>query len=124
MYIDLRTVKRQCSANQSKGQWKFQTFAAVAYAVMSLITFVVYAFDKSAAKTQRWRTSEATLHMLALIGGWPGALLAQQWLRHKSSKRVFRTVFWTMVVLNVAGVVMLCSPWMQLWLSGLSKISR
>ncbi|MEO7185722.1 MAG: DUF1294 domain-containing protein [Rhodoferax sp.] len=91
---------------------------------MSLITFVVYASDKSAAKTQRWRTSEATLHMLALMGGWPGALLAQQWLRHKSSKRVFRTVLWTTVVLNVAGLLLLCSPWMQLWLSGLSKISR
>lgn len=42
--------------------------------------------------------------------GWPGALLAQQFLRHKSTKAEFRSVFWTTVVLNVAGFAVLCSP--------------
>ncbi len=51
------------------------------------------------------------MHTLALAGGWPGALLAQQWLRHKSAKQEFRAVFWATVVLNVAGLVLLCSPW-------------
>lgn len=79
------------------------------YAGMSLLTLIVYASDKSAAKAGRWRTAESTLHLLALAGGWPGALLAQQWLRHKSAKRQFRAVFWATVVLNVAGLVLLCS---------------
>jgi uncharacterized membrane protein YsdA (DUF1294 family) len=83
---------------------------AAAYAGMSLLTFVVYAIDKAAARAQRRRTPESTLHMLALAGGWPGALLAQQWLRHKSVKQPFRVVFWLTVVLNVAGLVLLCSP--------------
>ena len=48
------------------------------YLITSIITFLVYAQDKSAAKHNRWRTKESTLHTLALTGGWPGALLAQK----------------------------------------------
>ena len=80
---------------------------------MSLFTFIVYAIDKAAARAQRRRTPESTLHLLALAGGWPGALLAQKWLRHKSVKQPFRTVFWLTMVLNVAGLVLLCSPWLR-----------
>jgi uncharacterized membrane protein YsdA (DUF1294 family) len=83
---------------------------------MSLFTFMVYAWDKAAARAQRWRTAESTLHLMALAGGWPGALLAQQWLRHKSAKREFRAVFWVTVLLNVAGLVLLCSPFGRLQL--------
>lgn len=79
----------------------------IAYAAMSAITFVAYAIDKSAAQAGRWRTSEATLHLLALAGGWPGALLAQQTLRHKSQKRSFRAVFWITVLINCASLVWL-----------------
>jgi uncharacterized membrane protein YsdA (DUF1294 family) len=93
--------------------WRPPLWIAAAYASMSLLTFVVYALDKSAAQAQRWRTAESTLHLLALACGWPGALLAQQWLRHKSAKRTFRAVFWATVVLNVAGLVVLSSPWAQ-----------
>ena len=81
---------------------------AAAYAGMSLLTFIIYAIDKAAARAQRRRTPESTLHLLALAGGWPGALLAQKWLRHKSVKQPFRTVFWLTVVINVAGLVLLC----------------
>ena len=66
----------------------------------SIITFIIYAKDKSAARQGHWRTKESTLHMLALLGGWPGALIAQQTLRHKSQKADFRFVFWVTVVLN------------------------
>jgi uncharacterized membrane protein YsdA (DUF1294 family)/cold shock CspA family protein len=78
-----------------------------AYLAVSAVTFVVYALDKSAARNDRWRTPEATLHSLSLLGGWPGALLAQKVLRHKSSKRPFRTVFWVTVALNLAALVWL-----------------
>ncbi len=70
------------------------------YLVASAVTYVVYAIDKSAARSGAWRTSEATLHMLSLVGGWPGAIIAQQALRHKSSKAEFRFVFWVTVVVN------------------------
>jgi len=70
------------------------------YLVISVITYVVYAIDKSAAQTGAWRVSESTLHMLALVGGWPGAQIAHQRLRHKSKKEAFRFVFWVTVVVN------------------------
>jgi uncharacterized membrane protein YsdA (DUF1294 family) len=63
------------------------------YLTVSLITFAAYALDKRAAKNSQSRTRESTLHLLALIGGWPGALLAQKMLRHKSKKRSFQIVF-------------------------------
>ncbi|RYF79647.1 MAG: DUF1294 domain-containing protein [Comamonadaceae bacterium] len=81
--------------------WNLRPLVPALYAAMSLLTFFAYAFDKSAAIARRWRTPENTLHLMALAGGWPGALLAQQWLRHKSSKRSFIAVFWVTVLLNV-----------------------
>lgn len=95
--------------------WRPPLWLAAAYVGMSLLTLVVYAMDKAAAQAHRWRTAESTLHLLALACGWPGALLAQQWLRHKSAKREFRAVFWATVVLNVAGWVVLSSPWGRNW---------
>lgn len=76
-----------------------------AYLALSVTTFLVYAKDKSAAINVRRRTPEARLHLLAFIGGWPGALLAQQTLRHKSIKKPFRTIFWFTVVFNCAALV-------------------
>ena len=89
--------------------WQPPLFIAAVYVVVSLITFLAYARDKSAAQQNTWRTSESTLHLLALAGGWPGALLAQQYIRHKSAKLEFRIVFWATVILNVVGLVLLCS---------------
>jgi uncharacterized membrane protein YsdA (DUF1294 family)/cold shock CspA family protein len=80
------------------------------YVGASLVTFFAYVFDKSAAARGAWRTAESTLHLLALVGGWPGALLAQQILRHKTAKAEFRAVFWATVVINVAAFVFLSSP--------------
>lgn len=71
-----------------------------AYGLFSAVAFLTYGADKSAAQQGRWRTSESTLHTLALIGGWPGALIAQQVFRHKTTKQPFRTVFWFTVVVN------------------------
>ena len=79
----------------------------LAYLVLSLITFFAYAIDKSAAQSGGWRTSEGTLQILGLVGGWPGGLIAQQTLRHKSKKSAFRVVLWATVVLNCAAVVWL-----------------
>ena len=81
-----------------------------AYLLVSMITFIAYAIDKAAAQAGRWRTSEASLHLFALLGGWPGALLAQQTLRHKSKKGSFRVTLWFTVLLNCAGLVWLHTP--------------
>lgn len=85
--------------------WNLRPWVPALYAAVSLLTFFVYAFDKSAAIAKRRRTPENTLHLLALVGGWPGALVAQQWLRHKSSKPSFIAMFWVTVLLNVGGFI-------------------
>lgn len=74
------------------------------YLGVSIMTFIAYAFDKSKAQRGEWRTQESTLHLLALLGGWPGAALAQQLLRHKSKKKEFRLTFWFTVVINTAAL--------------------
>ena len=98
--------------------WKLPLWVMGLYAAASVVTFIAYAVDKSAASSGAWRTPESTLHMLALAGGWPGALLAQQFLRHKSTKQPFRQVFWVTALLNVAGLVLLASPFRQVVLPG------
>jgi uncharacterized membrane protein YsdA (DUF1294 family)/cold shock CspA family protein len=70
------------------------------YFVASTVAFVAYALDQSAARNNQWRTPESTLHLFALIGGWPGALAAQNLLRHKTKKQSFQIVFWVTVMLN------------------------
>lgn len=61
-------------------------------ALLNLATLLAYALDKRAARQGRWRTRERTLHLLALLGGWPAAGLAQGLLRHKSRKAAFLRV--------------------------------
>jgi uncharacterized membrane protein YsdA (DUF1294 family)/cold shock CspA family protein len=77
------------------------------YVVVSSTAFGAYALDKAAAEKGTWRTSESTLHLLALAGGWPGALIAQGSLRHKTRKQPFRSIFWATVVLNCAALAWL-----------------
>ena len=73
------------------------------YLGASMIAFAAYALDKSAAIKARRRIRESSLHLLGIFGGWPGALAAQQLLRHKSSKLSFQAVFWVTVTLNCCG---------------------
>jgi uncharacterized membrane protein YsdA (DUF1294 family)/cold shock CspA family protein len=77
------------------------------YGVASIAAFLAYKFDKSAAQQGRWRTKESSLLFLGLVGGWPGAFIAQRVLRHKSRKRSFQIAFWGTVALNTGLLVLL-----------------
>jgi uncharacterized membrane protein YsdA (DUF1294 family)/cold shock CspA family protein len=81
-----------------------------AFSGMSSFVFILYGLDKWAAKREAQRTPENTLQFCALLGGWPGALLAQQVFRHKSRKLSFQIVFWFTVVLNCGVLWLLISP--------------
>jgi uncharacterized membrane protein YsdA (DUF1294 family)/cold shock CspA family protein len=72
------------------------------YLGLSLVTFIAYVRDKGAAERNRWRVTERTLQFLAVLGGWPGAWIAQQVMRHKTSKRSFQLEFWICVIVNLA----------------------
>lgn len=70
------------------------------YIGMSLLSILQYWRDKQNAQTGQWRTPEKQLHAVELLGGWPGALLAQQLLRHKTQKTSFQLVFWLIVLVH------------------------
>lgn len=71
------------------------------YGLLSLITFCFYGVDKSAARRGRQRVRESTLHVLSLMGGWPGALLGQKVFHHKIKKLRFMVVFWATMIANI-----------------------
>jgi uncharacterized membrane protein YsdA (DUF1294 family) len=82
----------------------------VFYAAASTAAVIAYRRDKSAAERNAWRTSETMLHFIAVIGGWPGALVAREVFRHKSRKQSFGLVLWTTVALNCGALIWL--TWM------------
>jgi len=77
------------------------------YVGASIVTFVAYAVDKRAAVEGDWRVPEGSLLALGVVGGWPGAIVAQQVFRHKTMKASFQGMFWISVVVNVLGFVLL-----------------
>lgn len=80
--------------------------------IASGLTFLMYFFDKQAAMGGRWRVQEKTLHLFAALGGWPGATVAQAWLRHKTRKESFQTAFWITIALNLLlTVVIVAITW-------------
>ncbi len=81
----------------SLADWRFLAGAPLA---MSVFAFFLYRSDKRSAKADDWRVPESTLHLTALLGGWPGAFLAQRVFRHKTAKVSFQFVFWTIVFVH------------------------
>jgi uncharacterized membrane protein YsdA (DUF1294 family) len=72
------------------------------YLPASLAAVLLYGLDKAAARRDRRRIRESTLHLVALAGGWPGALLARRAFRHKTRKQPFGAILWGCVVVNVS----------------------
>ena len=78
--------------------------------IMSAIAFAAYGIDKGQAKRGGRRIPEKRLHVLAVLGGWPGALIGQRVFRHKTRKTRFQLVFWLCVVVHVGTTAWLFSP--------------
>lgn len=79
------------------------------YVLIGAVTYLVYAKDKRAAQQGKWRTPELTLHFLSAVGGWVGAMLAQNYLRHKTQKPEFRLTYYVTVIINLAALLYLIS---------------
>ena len=75
--------------------------------VLAVVSMFVYAHDKRAARRGSTRIPETRLHLLELAGGWPGALLAQRWLRHKNRKLRYQFAFWACAVLHETALLQL-----------------
>lgn len=77
--------------------WRLLVAAPIA---VSVFTFLLYRSDKRRAEAGKWRIPEFTLHFAELLGGWPGAFLAQRIVRHKISKISYQVVFWAIVLIH------------------------
>lgn len=88
--------------------WTLLQSIVIWYGVVGAITAGVYAWDKLAATRGRRRCPESTLHLLALGGGWVGALIAQQVFRHKRAKAKFVTITWLIAGVHLGAIAMYC----------------
>ncbi len=75
-------------------------FILAVYAATSFVSFILYGVDKLAAINSKSRVPEAYLHLFALLGGWPGALMAQSLFKHKRRKVPFQITFWIVSLIN------------------------
>ena len=91
--------------------------------VLSALTYWAYACDTRRAEEGEWRLPEARLHLLDLLGGWPGGFLAQRRLRHKCSKSSYQVVFWLIVLSYQFAAYDSLQNW-QLSRSGLNWLER
>ncbi|NJO56071.1 MAG: DUF1294 domain-containing protein [Rhodospirillales bacterium] len=73
----------------------------IAYPVFSSLAFLMYARDKLRAIQGNWRIPESSLHVVEMAGGWPGAYIAQQMMRHKTVKASYQVNFWLIVSFHV-----------------------
>ena len=78
---------------------------------ISVITFWLNWHDKKRAGSGRRRVPEFNLHLAELLGGWPGALLAQRIVRHKTAKTRYQVVFWILVGLHEVASLGFLSGW-------------
>lgn len=78
------------------------TVLATLTVAFSLIAFVMLGVDKRRAARGKWRIREKTLHLIALLGGWPGSLLGRRVFRHKTRALKFRIIAGCIVALHVA----------------------
>lgn len=56
---------------------------------LNATAFGAFWYDKHQARLGGWRVPEKSLLLLALLGGWPAAKLAQRRFRHKTRKQPF-----------------------------------
>lgn len=85
------------------------------YLACSTVTLMLYQEDKQRARFGVWRIRELTLHIWELLGGWPGALLAQQLFRHKISKSSYARYFWGIVSLHIGGILLYLAVTLLVW---------
>ncbi len=77
-------------------------FIVSIYTGMSLLCFILFFIDKKLAEANKWRIEEFYLHIVELLGGWPGALLGQKYIRHKTQKTQYKIILWIIIILHAS----------------------
>ena len=68
---------------------------------LSVVTFLLYGYDKLQAKLGGLRIPEIVLHALAFLGGFLGGWLGRQVFRHKTRKKIFTVVLTISTILHL-----------------------
>ena len=78
--------------------------SCLAYCLFAInaITFVVYGIDKYKAKKAKWRISEATLLLLAVLGGSVGAWMGMRVWHHKTMHKKFKYGIPAILLMQIA----------------------
>lgn len=74
---------------------------------INLITFIVYGVDKYKAKKAKWRIPEATLLLMAAIGGSIGAWLGMKVWHHKTLHKKFKYGIPAILLLQIIAIIYL-----------------
>lgn len=82
-------------------------FYLVYILIVSLVTFVVWGLDKSAAIRGTWRTPERVLLLLVFLGGAPGGGLGMMVFRHKTRNNLFRLAILTAAALQLGILIVI-----------------
>jgi uncharacterized membrane protein YsdA (DUF1294 family) len=77
----------------------------ILFLALNLITFFVYGIDKWKAKKGKWRISEATLLILAAVGGSIGAWCGVKVWHHKTLHKKFRYGIPAIIILQIAAII-------------------
>lgn len=74
---------------------------------INIVSFFLYGIDKYKAKKNKWRISEATLLMIAVIGGSIGAWAGMRLWHHKTMHKKFKYGIPVIITMQVCLVVFL-----------------
>ena len=85
-------------------------YALIWMLVINAGTFVTWAHDKAQAIAGGWRVRETDLLGMSALGGWPAALVATRYYRHKTRKQPFATLLWLIATMECGAAIGLFVP--------------
>jgi len=83
------------------------TFYWIWLIALSIITFLLYGYDKGQSKLGGLRVPEIVLHVLALAGGFPGGWLGRAVFYHKTRKPMFTVVLTVSTIIHLGIIYLL-----------------
>ena len=78
------------------------SYLAYYFLAINAVTFIVYGIDKYKAKKAKWRISEATLLLLAVLGGSIGAWMGMKVWHHKTMHKKFKYGIPAILLIQIA----------------------
>lgn len=88
-----------------------EVYFLIYLAVINVAAFAAMGIDKARAKADAWRIPEATLFLLAVLGGSVGGILGMRLFRHKTRHKTFAIGFLAILVCQLALAAYILMKW-------------